>query len=151
MKKLVLIISIASLLGLVVLSAACGSGSQPTSENPVAGNVIKSGPIGDNLTVTLSSDTGKLKTGDQEIMLAFTDASGKAVDVGMVKAAALNFHMPAMGSMAVMNNAATFTTTGVPGLYKGKVKIEMAGEWQAQISYEGEKGSGKTTLQVTAQ
>lgn len=148
MKKIVLFTGFALLFGLIVLAAACGSGTKPTAESPVQGKVIKSGQIND-LTVTLSNDTGKLTSGEQEIMLAFTDASGKAVDVGMVKAAALNLYMPGMGSMAPMNNAATFTTTSVPGVYKGKVKVEMPGEWQAQISYEGDKGSGKTTIPVT--
>jgi hypothetical protein len=102
------------------------------------------------MTVSISSDSGTLKNGEQEIYLSFTDASGKPVDVGTVKAAALNFQMPAMGSMAEMNNAATFSTTSVPGVYKGKVNIEMKGEWQAQISFEGDKGNGKTTLPVSA-
>jgi len=151
MKRTFLILSFATVFGLIVLTAAaCNSSSQPSAENPIQGKVIKSGQI-NNLTVTLSNDTGKLKSGEQEIMLAFTDSSGKAVDVGMVKAAALNFYMPSMGSMAAMNNAATFTTTSVPGVYKGKVKIEMPGEWQAQISYEGANGSGKTSIPVTAQ
>ncbi len=149
MKKYILFAGFISLFGLIVLSAACSSGSQPTAQNPMQGKVIKSGQIND-LTVTLSSDTGKLKSGEQEIFLSFTDAAGKTVDVGMVKAAALNFYMPAMGSMATMNDAAAFTTTSVPGVYKGKVKIEVPGEWQAQISYEGEKGSGKTSIPVTA-
>lgn len=147
MKKIILFTSFISLFGLIVLSAACGSGTQPTAENPIQGKVIKSGAM-NNLTVTLSNDTGKLKNGEQELMLAFTDASGKAVDVG---AASLNFHMPAMGSMGAMNDAVTFTTTSVPGVYKGKVKIEMPGEWQAQISYEGSAGKGKTSIPVTAQ
>lgn len=147
MKKIILFTSFISLFGLIVLSAACGSGTQPTAENPIQGKVIKSGAI-NNLTVTLSNDTGKLKNGEQELMLAFTDASGKAVDVG---AASLNFFMPAMGSMGAMNDAVTFTTTSVPGVYKGKVKIEMPGEWQAQISYEGSAGKGKTSIPVTAQ
>lgn len=147
MKKVISIIGFASLLSLLVLIAACSSGSQPTSSNPIQGKVIKSGPIGNNLTVTLSNDTGKLKSGEQEFMLAFTDASGKAVDVGAV---ALTFHMPSMGSMAPMNDSTTFTTTSTPGVYKGKVKIDMPGEWQAQISYEGPAGSGKTSIPITA-
>ncbi|CAN5650707.1 hypothetical protein BH20ACI4_BH20ACI4_27520 [soil metagenome] len=151
MKIIILVFTIASLTGLILLGAVCSSGSKPTTENPIPGNVIKSGPIGDKLMVTLSNDTGKLKSGEQEIMLTFTDTSGKAIDVGMVSAAALNFRMPAMGSMAQMNNAATFTSTSVPGVYKGKVNIEMAGEWQAQISFEGSAGSGKTVIPVSAQ
>ena len=94
------------------------------------------------------SGNGKLKSGDQEVTLAFTDAAGKPVDVG---AASLNFHMPAMGSMAVMNDAATLTTTGTPGVYKGKVKLSMAGDWQAQIAIEGPAGNSKTSLPVIAQ
>lgn len=147
MKKIIAIISFISLLSLIVFIAACNSGLKPTAENPVQGKVIKGGSI-NNLTVTLSNDAGKLKSGEQEVMLAFTDASGKAVDVG---AASLNFYMPGMGSMAAMNNAATLTTTGTPGVYKGKVKIDMPGEWQAQISYEGAAGKGKTSLPLTAQ
>jgi hypothetical protein len=56
-----------------------------------------------------------------------------------------------MGSMPVMNNAATFTTTNTPGIYRGKINIEMAGEWQAQITYEGAAGRGSFTLPVTVQ
>ena len=147
MKKTIATISIASLAGLVLFAAACSSGSTPTANTPIAGKVIKSGPVG-NLTVTLSNDTGKLKNGDQEFMIAFTDASGKAVDVG---SAAINFQMPAMGSMSAMNEGVTLTTTGTSGVYKGKVKIPMTGDWQAQISFEGSAGSGKTTIPVTAQ
>ncbi len=147
MKKVVVLSILSCISILTVLSAACGSASTPTAENPVAGKVIKSGTIG-TLTVTLSSDTGKLKNGDQEVMLAFTDSSSKPVDVG---SASLNFHMPAMGSMAVMNDAAALTTTGTPGVYKGNVKLSMAGDWQAQIAIEGPAGNSKVSLPVIAQ
>ena len=148
MKKAITVISFILILLSLALAAACSKTPEPTDSNPIQGKVIKSSSIGNNLTVTLSNDTGKLKNGEQEFMLAFTDASGKAVDVGAV---AVNFHMPAMGSMAAMNDPATFVTTSVPGVYKGKVKIEMPGEWQAQISYEGKAGSGKTSISMTAQ
>ncbi len=147
MKKLFLFGAIASIFALIVISAACGSGAQPTADNPIMGKVIKAGPAGNNLTVTLSSDSGTLKSGQQEIYLSFTNASGKPVDVGSVS---YNNRMPAMGSMAEMNNAATLTTTGTPGVYKGKIDLEMAGEWQAQIAFEGPAGKGKATLSVTA-
>ncbi len=96
----------------------------------------------------LSNSTGQLKQGDQEVMLSFTDSSGKPVDVGAVS---LNFHMPAMGGMAAMNDAVALTTTDTPGVYRGKVNIGMAGEWQAQLAYEGPAGTGKTSFSVTAQ
>lgn len=147
MKKLFMFGPTVSLFALIAITAACGSGAQPTAENPIIGKVIKAAPAGNNLTVTLSSDSGTLKSGDQEIYLAFTDASGKPVDVGAVS---FNNRMPAMGSMAEMNNAATLTTTGTPGVYRGKIDVEMAGEWQSQVSYEGPAGKGKATLSVTA-
>lgn len=150
MKKSVIVIVIA--LGVVVvIAAACGSktensGNVSTGSVPT-GKVIKAVPVG-NLTATLSNSTGQLKKGDQEVTLSFTDASGKPVDVGAVS---LNFHMPQMGSMAAMTDSVTFTTTNTPGVYRGKVNIEVSGEWQAQLAYEGPAGKGKTTFSVTAQ
>ncbi len=143
MKKIIAI----SFIALAALMAgACGSGS--TSGDTAGGKTVKSGPAGNNLTATLSSPDGVLRKGKQNFTLTFTDASNKPVDVGAV---ALNFHMPAMGTMAVMNNPATFTTTGTPGVYQGTTNLEMGGEWQAQISYEGPAGTGKSNLTITAQ
>ncbi len=142
MQKIKTFSGLMILFSFIILAAACGGAS---SNNQ--GKVIKSAPIGNNLTVTLANDTGKLKVGEQEVMLTFTDAADKAVETS---AASLNFYMPAMGSMAVMNDPASLTTTSTPGVYKGKVKIEMPGEWQAQISYEGAAGNGKTSFPVSA-
>ena len=145
MKKSVLAIAFLSIVALII-AAACSSKKASNVSIP-SGKTIKSVTVG-NLTATLSNNTGKLKPGDQELMLTFTDSSGKPVDVGAVS---LNFHMAQMGTMAEMNDATTFTTTGTPGVYRGKVNIEVAGEWQGQLAYEGPAGSGKTTLTVTAQ
>ena len=124
----------------LIIGIACANKSDS------AGTPIKTVTLG-SLTATLASSTGQLKNGEQEVVLSFTDSAGKPVDVGAV---ALNFHMPAMGSMAAMNEAVTFTTTSTPGTYRGKVNIGMAGEWQGQLAYEGPAGSGKTTFSVTA-
>ena len=139
-------VAIAILL-VVIVAAACGSKTGGNISTSTTGKVIKTVTI-ENLTVTLSNSTGQLKRGTQEITLAFADSAGKPVDVG---AASLNFRMPAMGSMAEMNDGVTFTTTNTPGVYRGKVDIEGAGEWQAQLAYEGPAGKGKTTFSVTAQ
>ena len=144
MKKSVIAIAIA--VAAVLLTVACSPKTGSVAKTP-PGKVIKSAPIG-NLTVTLSNDAGQLKSGNQEVMLTFADSSGKPVDVG---AASLNFHMAQMGTMAAMNDQATFTTTETPGIYRGKVNIEMAAEWQAQIAYEGPAGSGKASVTVSAQ
>ena len=134
------------ILAVSAFAAACGGGNTASGPN-TAGKEIKSGSVGNNLTATLSNSDGNLRKGKQTVTLKFADQSGNPVDVG---AASLNFHMPAMGTMAVMNNAATLTTTGTPGIYSGEVNLEMAGEWQAQIAYQGPAGSGKVNLPVTA-
>jgi len=142
MKKF-LAISLISIVA--IFTVACGS---DTATSGSAGKAIKSAPAGNNLTATLSSADGLMRKGKQTFTLSFTDQSGKPVNVG---AAALNFHMPAMGTMAVMNNPATLTTTATPGVYQGTTDLEMGGEWQAQISYEGPAGTGKANISIVAQ
>jgi hypothetical protein len=132
-----------SLLVLLLFVAACGSKSATVD----AGKVIKSAPIG-NLTVTLSSPSGQIKHGGDEFFITFKGSSGKPVDVG---AAALTFHMPQMASMPAMNDSATLTTTDTPGVYSAKANVETAGEWQAQVSFEGPAGKGQTSFSVTTQ
>jgi hypothetical protein len=95
----------------------------------------------------LASSTGELKKGDNDLFLIFTDSSGKPVDAG---AASLKFYMPEMGSMAEMNDQATLTTTATPGRYQARVNIEVAGTWEALVSYQGPQGSGQASMTVTA-
>ena len=139
MKKLVFVLSS---IALALIIVACGSKTTDT------GKVIKTAPAANNLTVALATTDGVLKHGNSEFMLTFSDSSGKPVDVGAV---ALTFHMPQMGTMAEMNDTATFTTTETPGVYRGKANIEVAGEWQVRITYDGPKGRGQATFPVTAQ
>ena len=137
------IIAIFSIALFAIFAAACGSGAGTTG----AGKTIKRGPVG-NLTVTIANSDGVLKKGKQDLNVTFADSSGKPVDVG---SASVNFFMPAMGSMSAMNNPANLTTTGTPGVYKANVDIEMAGEWQAQVTFDGPAGKGKGSIAITAQ
>lgn len=141
MKKLAISLAV---IALAVLLGACSSSQQGSS----SGKVIKSVPAGNGLTVSLATSDGVLKHGNSEFTLTFADASGKPVDVGAV---ALTFHMPQMGTMAEMNDHATFTTTATPGIYHGKAQVEVAGEWQAKVTYEGPAGRGQATFPITAQ
>ena len=143
MKKTILLIGLITFFSTIVFIAACGSGGS----NAPSGKTIATGPAGNNLTATIANADGSLKKGSQEFTLTFTDASGKPVDVGSV---AFNNHMGAMGSMAEMNHAATLTTTGTPGVYRGKLDIDATGEWQAQITYEGPAGKGSFSLPIVA-
>ena len=136
-------IAIFSIALFAIFAAACGSGAGTAG----AGKTIKSGPVG-NLTVTLANSDGVLKKGKQDLTVTFADSSGKPVDVG---SASVNFFMPSMGSMSAMNNPANLTTTGTPGVYKANVDIEMAGEWQAQVAFDGPAGKGKGSIAITAQ
>jgi hypothetical protein len=122
------------------MAAGCGAGGGGSKE-------IKSGSVGD-MNVTLANADGVLRHGDAELTVTFKDSTGKAVDVG---SASLYFYMPGMGSMVAMNDTATLTTTNEPGVYHAKVKLEMAGEWQARLAYEGPRGEGKGSFPVTAQ
>ena len=135
------VITVLVVASLIVIAACTKSTNSVATGKPIASATVN------NLTAALSNSTGQLKSGNQEVTLAFTDASGKPVDVGAVS---LNFHMPAMGSMAAMNDAVTLTTTSTPGMYNGKVNISMAGEWQGQLAFEGPAGTGKATFSVTA-
>ena len=136
MKKLIYLTAIL-ILGTFI--AACGGSADSAKK-------FAEKKVDGNLTVTISNSAGKLMNGEQDLVLQFTDGNGKPVEI---KAASLNFNMPAMGSMAEMNDAATLTTTDTPGKFTGNVKLQMAGEWQAQISYEGAQ-NGKTSISTTA-
>lgn len=127
------------LVFLVSFIAACRPGQAPSSET-----VIKSVKSGD-MDISLAGKTGTLQSGENDLLLVFADSSGKTVDVG---AASLVFHMPAMGTMAEMNNLAELTTTDTPGKYHARVKLEVGGTWEARIAYEGPAGKGKAAMSV---
>jgi nitrogen fixation protein FixH len=130
----------------ILLTLAACSRSGP-SNNP-SGNerIIKSERSGD-ITIALSSATGEVRSGENDLTLSFTDASGKPVDM---PAASLKFHMPAMGSMAEMNDVATLTTTATRGKFHAQVNIEVAGSWEAMISFQGPRGTEQATMSVNA-
>ena len=136
------IISIVAIAILALTLAACGRDAGTSgNEKPIKSTQS------DNLTITLASSDGQLKSGENDLLLSFTDASGKTVDVG---AASLKFHMPAMGSMAEMTDTATLTTTNTAGKYHAKVDIEVGGTWEVMISYQGPQGTGQASMTVQA-
>ena len=142
MKNRILTAILVISIGALAVSCGGAKSGPPSNEK-----TIKSAAAGD-MTVTLFSDTGQIKAGENDLILSFADASGKTVDVG---AASLKFHMPAMGSMAEMNDQATLTTTATPGKYHVKVNVEMSGSWEAVVNYQGAKGTGQAAMTVSAQ
>ena len=138
MRKALSIISVIAIATL--LAAACKSSGSS------GGEVIKSTTV-DGTIITLASNSGELRAGENDLLLSFADTSGKPVEI---TAASLTFHMPAMGSMPEMNNAGNLTTTDTPGKFRARANIEMSGTWEAQIRFEGPKGSGRTSMTVNA-
>jgi len=134
------------MVAVVIFSIAVTFTATCRRANSSGENVIKSTKSGE-LTITLSNATGELKKGENDMMITFTDASGRPVDVG---AASLNIHMAAMGTMAEMNDKARLTTTDTPGKYRAQVNIEMAGTWEAQVKYQDAHGSGQVSMSVQA-
>ena len=137
-KTIITIVAVA----LLALMLACGGGAGISSGEKLIKSTQSS-----SLTITLASSNGQLKTGENDLLLSFTDTSGKPVDVGAVS---LKFHMPAMGSMAEMNDTASLTTTNTLGKYHAKVDIEVDGTWEAMIIYQGSHGTGQVSMTVQA-
>ena len=130
--------SVAMLTLLIFILVSCGGAN--------VDKTIKSAKSND-MAITLSGPNGVVKQGLNDLTLVFADSNGRGVDVGTVS---LRFHMAAMTGMAEMNDTATLVTTGTPGKYSAKVKLESAGTWEVIVNYQGSHGSGQITLPVDA-
>ena len=144
MKNIALILSVTALL---LVAAACGSSDKAAGGLDAGSAVIKTAPMG-KLSVTLSSDSGHFKKGENDFLLTVKDASGNPVEVSAVS---LSLRMPAMGTMPEMSDTASFETTKATGVCRGKIDIEMAGEWQARVVYDGPAGRAETSFPVVVQ
>jgi len=142
-RSIVILIAICSFL---LVLAACGRSGDPSNNASSNEKIIKSTKSGD-MTISLSNSSGEMRSGENEVMLSFANASAKPIDV---TAASLKFHMPAMGSMAEMNDVATLTTTGTPGKFRAVVNLEVAGTWEAMISFQGPRETEQATMTVNA-
>ena len=88
---------------------------------------------------------GALHQGNNEVMIEFRDRNGQLVDVGNVKFD-LNMNMPGMQ----MHSGGTIERTNTPGRYRANIKIDMAGDWNAKISFDGPHGKGQQSFSLTA-
>jgi hypothetical protein len=98
-----------------------------------------------DLTITLSSSEGKVKAGDNDVLIEFRDSSGNLVNVGKVKFEA-NMNIPSMQ----MNESATIQAMGMSGQYRAKIGLGMSGDWNAKISYQGPHGNGQTSFNLNS-
>jgi hypothetical protein len=101
-----------------------------------------------SLTVAVSNAEGVLRHGSNELWVTFEDASGEPIDVGTLS---MNFYMPGTPTTRVINNAASVTKTETVGTYHVKTKIDMGGQWQVHIAFEGPAGMGRGSFPINAE
>jgi Cu(I)/Ag(I) efflux system membrane protein CusA/SilA len=95
------------------------------------------------LTVNFIHPQGQLRRGDNEIVIEFRNAQGQLVDVGNVNLK-LDMNMPGMQ----MHSGATVEHTRMPGQYLAKIKIDMSGDWNAKLFFQGSYGQGQATFNI---
>ena len=89
------------------------------------------------------------RAGGNQLQLALTGLAGQSYTFQV--SSNLFTWTPLFTGVAAPNGTLNFTTTNAPGVYRGKVDIEVGGEWQGELAYEGPAGKGKTTFSVKAQ
>ena len=139
------------MISLVILAGAAGGyyywqqshGSPRTMTADALGTPFATRSA-NGLTVNFYHAEGGLKFAANEVTIEFRDAaSGEAVDVGTIKLD-LDMNMPNM----VMHSGSSITPAGSPGRYLAKIKPDMAGDWMAQLRYNGPHGTGSLSFAV---
>jgi Cu(I)/Ag(I) efflux system membrane protein CusA/SilA len=97
-----------------------------------------------DLTANFIAREGQLRHGNNEVLIEFRNRNGQLVDVGNVKFD-LNMNMPGMQ----MHSGGSIERTNTPGRYRAKIKIDMSGDWNAQISFDGPRGQGQQSFSLT--
>jgi hypothetical protein len=100
--------------------------------------------IVNDLTVKLMSPSGQLRKGDNNVLIEFRDSDGQLVDAGDV-----NFTIDMNMSGMVMHGGGPAQKAGTAGQYRAKIKADMAGDWNAKVSYDGRHGKGQQNFSVT--
>ncbi|HXA14183.1 MAG TPA: CusA/CzcA family heavy metal efflux RND transporter [Opitutaceae bacterium] len=96
------------------------------------------------LTINFYNSAGGLRFADNEVIIEFRDAaSGEPIDVGTVKFD-LDMNMPNM----VMHSGSSIEPAGGVGRYRAMIKPDMAGDWIAQLHYDGPHGAGQFSFDV---
>ncbi len=147
-------IVIGLLIAIVVITAACSS-SEPTGQAPSPSAQVPAAtpPATSSLkeigkkeaagyVITLSSDTGSLKQGANNLTLEFLKGNQLA-DPGNVEVKPM-MEMKGMGPMLANTKA---TPSGTPGRYNVTTDMSMAGPWKFMIMFSG----GETEFDLMTQ
>jgi Cu(I)/Ag(I) efflux system membrane protein CusA/SilA len=97
-----------------------------------------------DLTANFIASKDQLNAGNNDIIIEFRDRNGQLVDAGDVKFD-LNMNMPGMQ----MHSGSTIERTNTPGRYRAKIKIDMAGDWNAKLFFDGPHGKGQQSFSLT--
>src|SRR5438128_11384147 len=135
---------IALIIGLVAIFYAGQFAWHKLRPTQISGAPFLTQNVND-LTVKFVAREGQLRQGDNEVLIEFRDRNGQLVDVGNVKFD-LDMNMPGMQ----MHSGGSIERTNTPGQYRAKIKIDMAGDWNAKISFDGPRGNGQTSFNLTA-
>ncbi|GMT48683.1 MAG: hypothetical protein IEMM0008_0222 [bacterium] len=125
--------------GVAVQSTPVEKKAMGVKTSTFTGTLIKS-YTQDGVTASVYNTKGYsyFRKGNNEFALTF-EKDGKPFNAG--KNVKLNFYMPPMPpSMPEMTDVTTITPTDEKGVYKGKIKVQMGGNWTVNIQY----GDGKT-------
>jgi hypothetical protein len=98
-----------------------------------------------DLIVKLMAPAGQFQTGDNNVLIEFRDSDGQLVDVGDVNFT-IDMNMPGMA----MHGGGPAQKGGTTGQYRAEVRADMAGDWNAKISFDGPHGRGHQSFLVTA-
>ena len=120
---------------MLCLSAIDAAGAEP---KPIHTQKTK------DAVITLTSDSGQWRPGDNTFVLAFTAPTGQPLDVGTVS---LNTAMP-MPGMAPMIAGATLKPDKSPGRYSGTINFADAGTRQVTVTWDGPAGKGSARFSV---
>jgi len=96
-----------------------------------------------DLIVKLMAPAGQFQTGDNNVLIEFRDSDGQLVDVGDVNFT-IDMNMPGV----VMHGGGLAQKTGTAGQYRAEVRADMAGDWNASVSYQGPEGNEQATFPI---
>jgi hypothetical protein len=145
-RRRVLAGSTAVLLTGIVIAAAYFSWS-----SGIANSIFKSAdpkmPVAkvtqDGVTVSILSSDGQIHAKENALHIKFQDPGGHPVDAENVKLE-LNMNMPGM----VMHSGAKIKKDDKMGDYQAQLTPDMAGDWSADLSYQGPQGPAKLKVPV---
>jgi hypothetical protein len=84
---------------------------------------------------------GDLRNRESDLLLEFRNNAGELVDVGTVR---FDLSMDMAGM--IMRDAGRIQATGTPGQYRLKTTPGMAGDWRADLSFDGPHGRSATSV-----